>query len=102
MKSLQTTPVMPLRRSEPSGTSTTPLVQPNPLKPCYSRSLETLGTEKDKRNPIVLCVTCRSQALSQKSHFFWLCKRWRFACNPSGTTLQQVGDKYMLYLVTDP
>jgi hypothetical protein len=100
MKSPKTTPAVPLRRSAPSGAK--PFVQPNPLKPRYSPSLETFGTEKDKPNPIFLCVTCRSKDLSQKSHFFWLWKRWRFVCNECGTTLQQVGDKYKLSLVTDP
>lgn len=103
MKRVHTTPKVPLREFDPSLPFTSPpLPQPNPLKPCYSRSLETLATMEDKPNPIVLCVTCRSKDLSQKSHFFWLWKRWRFVCNECGTTLQQVGDKYMLSLVTDP
>jgi hypothetical protein len=101
MKRLQTTPGVPLRRSEPCATSANPLVQPNPLKPRYGRSIETLAMGQDKPNPIALCVTCRSKDLSQGSHFFWLWKRWRFVCNECGPTLQQVGDKYKLVRVTD-
>lgn len=102
MKRVQTTPKVPLRAFDPSLPFTThPLAQPNPLKPRYSRSLEPLATMEDKPNPIVLCVTCRSKDLSQKSHFFWLWKRWRFVCNECGTTLQQVGEKYMLVCVGD-
>jgi hypothetical protein len=78
------------------------MAKPNPLKPRYSRrALEAMVTGEDKPNPIALCVTCRSKDLSRETHFFWLWKRWRFVCNECGTTLQQVGGKYMLARVPD-
>jgi hypothetical protein len=81
--------------------SAKPLVQPNPLKPRYSRSVETLASGENTPSPIYLCVTCRSKDLFQETHFFWLWKRWRFVCNECGTTLQQVGDKYKLARVAE-
>src|SRR5262252_8067113 len=97
MKRVHTTPKVQLRQFDPSLPFTTPpLAQPNPLKPRYNRSLETLATMEDKPNPIFLCVTCRSKDLSQQTHFFWFWRRWRFVCNECGTALQQVGEKYKL------
>jgi hypothetical protein len=106
MNQVKTVPAVPLRdseidRSSPSGTSADALAQPNPLKPRYSRPLETLATAEDKPNPVVLCVTCRSKDLSHDSHFFWFWKRSRFVCNECGTALQQVGEKYKLARVAD-
>lgn len=80
--------------------SAKPTIQRNPLKPDV-QSLTTLPTGNSKPNPIVLCVMCRSRDISQETHLFWLWKRWRFVCNECGTSLQQVGEKYMLTRVPD-
>jgi hypothetical protein len=78
------------------------LVDPNPLNPRYnSPTIKSLVTGEDKPNPIHLCVVCRSKDISQETHLFWFWKRWRFVCNECGTTLQQVGSRYMLACVPD-
>jgi hypothetical protein len=103
---MRTVPVVPrlhsdVPRSLQCATSANPLVQPNPLKPRYGRSLEGLTLGDDRPNPIHLCVTCRSKDLSRETHLFWLWRRWCFVCNECGTALQQVGDKYKLVRVVD-
>ena len=54
-----------------------------------------LETGEDRPNPIFVCVTCRSKDLSHAS-------KGKIECNECGTTLQQVGEKYMLARVVDP